>query len=357
MSAAPPPCAPRPATVADMGEIAELLHRIFGTRQTVEFLRWKLTGLAGQLIGSIVLAANARIVGFLGQIPVRVRVMGRDVSAAQGTDVGLLEEYRRLDTFLSMVQASARAMCAAGVSLAYGTANATAGPLAAKLLSPMQVASVPLLVRPLSAENRSLGAVARMLARLLSAGERLCPVKPARPLDGVRLGRVARFDARFDRFWKEVCDDYPVAVVRDAAHLNWRYVNVPGLVYERLCVESADASRIEGYAVLGLRRRGGLLRGCIADLVTARKGDPGIGSLLIRAAVDWFRAQAADVAEAWAFPHTHLRRLLVRHGFISRRTGPGGLHVSALASGAKADVTAAGHARNWFLSMGDSDTV
>jgi hypothetical protein len=346
----------RPATFADLGDVAELLHRVFGVRQTVESLRWKLTGCAGRLIGSTVLATDRRIVGFLGQIPVRVRLMGRDVLAAQGTDVSILEDYRRIDTYLGMVQASVLAMRAEGVALTYGTANAHIGPVVTQLFGGKRLAPVPLLVRPLSPTDASLGWGARMLARVLSASDRLSRGDSAPLGDRLRIGRFERFDDRFDRFWREIRDDYPVMLARDAAHLNWRYVDAPHVAYERISVEDA-AGQIEGYAVLGLRRRGGRLRGHIADLVTARNGDPRIVSLLIRAAVAWLRAQAADVAEVWAFPHTHLRRALICRGFIPRRTGPGGFQVSAMASATNANPLMAERADHWFLSMGDSDTV
>jgi hypothetical protein len=326
--------------------------------------------------------------------------MGHEVLAAQGTDVGILEEHRRLDAFLGMVQASVREMRAEGVALTYGTANAGAGTMTTELLGLKRLAPVPLLVRPLSSTAAALGWGARMLARVLYACDRLrrshygvrdaaeaaekLPAEAGTPTgsagvppsggrspglqppahtDGLhsanrrfRLSRIARFDERFDRFWQEIRDDYPVMLVRDAAHLNWRYAGAPNAVFERLCIESA-AGRIEGYAVLGLRRRDGRLRGCIADLVTARNGDPGIVASLIHAAIAWFHAQAADVAEVWAFPHTHLRRALVCRGFIPRRTGPGGFQVNALASATAANPSVAERAGRWFLSIGDSDTV
>jgi hypothetical protein len=357
MSAVQSACIVRPATISDLSDVADLLHRVFGVRQTVESLRWKLMGGAGRLIGSTVLVADRRIVGFLGQIPVRVRVTGREVLAAQGTDVSILEEYRRIDAFLGMVRASVLDMRAEGVALTYGTANAHMGPLATQLFGLKRLAPVPLLVRPLSPTDASLGWVARMLARALSVSDRLSERDSATLRDRLRIARVMRFDERFDRFWEEIRDDYPAMLVRDAAHLNWRYVDTPNGAYERIGIEGAPGGRIEGYAVLGLRRRGGRLRGHIADLVTPRKGDPRIVKRLIRAAVAWFRAQAADVADVWMFPHTHLHRALVCRGFIPRRTGPGGFQVSALASAAAANPFMAERADHWFLSMGDSDTV
>jgi hypothetical protein len=357
MSAVLSACIARPATFADLGDVAELLHRIFGVRQTVEALRWKLTGCAGRLIGSTVLTADRRIVGFLGQIPVRVRVMGREVLAAQGTDVSILEDYRRIDAFLGMVQASVLDMRAEGVALTYGTANAHFGPLATQLFGRAKPAPVPLLVRPLSPTDASWGWGARILTRVLAISDRLSERDSAAFRDRFWIRRVVRFDERFDRFWREIRDDYPVMLVRDAAHLNWRYVDTPHVAYERISIEDAAAGRIEGYAVLGLCRRGGRLRGHIADLVTARTGDPRIVTLLIRDAVAWLRAQAADVADVWTFPHTHLRRALIGRGFIPRRTGPGGFQVSALASATNANPLMAERADSWFLSMGDSDTV
>jgi hypothetical protein len=283
--------------------------------------------------------------------------MGRAVLAAQGTDVGILEEYRRLDAFLGMVQASVRAMQTDGVALTYGTANADARTMTTELLGLKRLAPVPILVRPLSGADTSFGRGTRMLARVLSACDRLSDQEPAVLGGRFRLKRIARFDERFDRFWQQIRDDYPVMLVRDAVHLNWRYVDTPDVVYERLYIEDAASGRIEGYVVLGLRRRGGQLRGHIADLVTARNGDPRIVSLLIRAGIAWLRAQAADVVEVWAFPHTHLRRALVCRGFVPRRTGPGGFQVSALASATDANPSVAERAGHWFLSMGDSDTV
>lgn len=356
MSAVLSTCIARPAAFDDLGAVAELLHRVFGVRQTVETLRWKFTGCTGRVAGSTVLVVDRRIVGFLGQVPVRVRVVGHEVPAAQGTDLCILEEYRRLNAFLGMVQASVREMRTAGVALTYGIANPGTGPMATELFGHRPLVSVPLLVRPLSPADTSLARGARLLARVLSACDRLREREPADRQNPFPLSRIARFDERFDRFWREIRDDYPVMLVRDAAHLNWRYVDAPDVVYERLCIESA-ADRIGGYAVLGLRRRGRQLRGQIVDIVTPRNGDLRVVGRLVRAAVTWLRAQGADVAEVWAFPHTHLRLALMCRGFIPRRTGPGGFQANALTCNAEAEVAAAEQAKNWCLAMGDSDTV
>jgi len=83
---------------------------------------------------------------------------------------------------------------------------------------------------------------------------------------------LTRFDSRFDRFWQRIRDDYPIMLVRDATYLNWRYVDAPGVTYERLALEETTSGEIEGFAVLRTTLRGDRIRGRICDLVTPRQG-------------------------------------------------------------------------------------
>lgn len=354
MTAALPTCTARPATLNDLEGVAELLGRVFGKRRNADELRRKFTGCIGRLTGSVVLTYDGRIAGFLGQIPVRLRVAEREVPAVQGADMAVLQDHRRLDAFLTMIDASVRALQAEAVEVAYGTANGDATAVVAELLGQKQLARAPLLVRPIGAGAARTAPAVRLAARVIDA----CDGTTARGDSrlGWRVNRLERFDARFDSFWHMVRDDYRVQVVRDAAYLNWRYVDAPGAVYERICIED-PSGRVQGYAVLGVRRRGAQLRGCIADLVTARQGSARLARRLVREAVAWFRARGADIGEAWAFPHTHLRAALVRRGFIPRRTGQGGLHAGALSLPARPAMAAVEQERSWFLSLGDSDTV
>ena len=350
MKREPPTCAARTATLDDFEEIAELLQRVFGVPQSAAVLRRKFTGCAGCLIGCSVLVRAGRIVGFLGQIPVRLCVAGRDVLAVQGADVGILEEHRRLDAFLDLIRASVRELEAAEVALAYGIVNADAGLSLAALLGKPAATPVPLLVRPLrgALPARVLAACARGVERVAGRGATSVP-------SGLRLARPTRFDDRFDRFWQRIRNDYRILLARDAAYLNARYANGSGAVYERICLERAATGEIEAYAVLRTARHKERLRGRVCDLVTPRRSDPRAAHALIEAAVAWLSAQQAEVADAWMFPHVHLRPALQQHGFIPRRTGPGGFSVSVLEAGA--GLLGAEHAANWFLAMGDSDTV
>lgn len=349
MSQARPPVLARPATLDDLEAVARLNHRIFGVEPTVASLAWKFTDQTGRLAGSTVLTSGGTVVGFLGQIPVRMSVGGHEQLATQTTDVGILEEYRRLDTFLTLIQTSINELKVAGVTIAYGTANAAASLTLSSLLGQTPVASIPLLVRPFA--NLCLPTGRRKRAPATH------PLSSALLHDTLWLTSLPRFDDRFDRFWQRIRNDYPIMLVRDADALNRRFFSAPGGAYECLGIENMVSGEIEGYAILAITHRGDQVRGRICDLVTPRQGRRHLVHALISAALKWFRTQQAEVADVWMFPHTHLRLALQLHGFIPRRTRKGGFRASFVLPGARPDLPNLARANQWFLSMSDSDTV
>ncbi len=335
MNATPCTLSARAAAIGDWDSIAGLLRRVFGVETNRDILCWKYAGSEGRTIGSAVLAADRRIVGFLGQIPVRIRVAGHDRLAAQGADVAIEAEYRRLDAFLSLTDASTASLRAAGISLAYGIANSQATDPLSILLGEQRVAATPLLVRPLG---------------------RLFP-PPAHSRTGANVVRPGGFDTRFDRFWLRIRDDYPIMLARDAAHLNWRYAETSGRAYERLAVEHPATGEIEGYAVLTIDARHHGRRGRICDLVTPRNADPQAAHTLIAESLRWFQSNKCRIADIWMFRHTHLHPVLLRHVFIPRKTNAGGLHAAPLTPEAAMRIPGIEQPTRWHLSLGDSDTV
>ncbi|MEI6515261.1 MAG: GNAT family N-acetyltransferase [bacterium] len=362
MSITRPVFAARPATVDDLEEITDLLHRIFGVRQEAARLRWKFGGVSGKLAGSVVLTNRRKIIGFLGQIPVRVNASGHEILACQGTDVGILEEYRRLDSYMTLLHACIGELEAAKVALSYGTANADAKFTLSTLLGQQSVAAIPLLIRPFSgafrpSPGRKPVAFAPLLAACLRRLEHGAARKPASVHGALRVSRLDRFDYRFDLFWLRIKDDYPNMVVRDAAYLNWRYVDAPGNRYARIIIEDKSSGIIEGFAVLGVTRWKDRVRGRICELVTPRRSNHRTEHALITTSLKWMRSQNVDLTDVWMLPHAHLRFALRQHGFIPRKAGSGGLQMSLLAAGSALNLEGWNRPDNWFMSLGDSDMV
>ncbi len=168
----------------------------------------------------------------------------------------------------------------------------------------LDVPAVAAAMRP------ALGRVAGPLGRVKrrAAG-------PTRLPAGWTVAELAAFDAEADALWAEVGEGYGVAIVRDAAYLNWRYVENP-----------------DHYAVYGLRRDG-LLRGIVVLKTTTRHGipvgeivdivapaqDARIHRLLLRIAVDHSRRLGCALVEAWSIRGTWLDRRLVLSGLAIPR--------------------------------------
>ena len=127
--------------------------------------------------------------------------------------------------------------------------------------------------------GRALGAVADLFVRGV----------PEQPEGVGKL--VGEFDARFDTLWADVRAAYACITRRDAALLNWRYLDRPATHYHTLVRE--DASELRGYVVLSVFEKRGIRRGRIVDLLARRDDDEARHDLVIGA----MRALAACGAD------------------------------------------------------------
>jgi hypothetical protein len=130
------------------------------------------------------------------------------------------------------------------------------------------------------------------------------------------------FDTRFDALWTSVKDLYPAICRRDAALLNWRYMEHPDADHVVLTLTTSD--RLRGYCVVRAFDRQGRRRGKILDLLTAPDDQDGREALLA-AAVKELRRLRVERAECFS-SGADVGRLLDRLGFapkISKAGRPG----------------------------------
>jgi hypothetical protein len=85
--------------------------------------------------------------------------------------------------------------------------------------------------------NRFVGAVAWPYIRLISR---------AKPLTA-QIEPIRRFDQRFTELWARVAPSFGLAVRRDAAYLNWKYIEPPHVRYSVVALTREDT--MAGYAV------------------------------------------------------------------------------------------------------------
>jgi GNAT superfamily N-acetyltransferase len=284
------------------------------------------------------------IIGQYATMPVKLSVQGRDVDASWGMDVMVAPERQRQGLGDVLFRTWDRET---GAALGLGLSESSY-----RLFQKMQwpdVGPVPCLVKPLS--RRALRrpnwpvALNRLVSYVTLPWVRL--VARARPLQGeVRL--IRHFDDGFTRLWERVAPQFAFAVRRDAAYLNWKYIQAPHVRYSiAALVRDGDPA---GYAVY---RHVQEPRGRVTLLVDFL-ADPGDAAGLLTL-LRWIdrEARAADSDKIRTFAlHEGFRRLLRKSGYYSVKST---MDFVAKINAVRLPDAFYGSTATWHVTLGDSD--
>ena len=213
---------------------------------------------------------------------------------------------------------------------------------------------LPLYVRPLDVprmlKNRpSSNPLAHVVAKAAHPLVRLADAAgegAARWRNAV-LEPIERFDVRVDGLWAAARERYAVIARRDYQALRWRFDMLPDPSrYERFYL--MEEGRLRGYAVVCVGRRHGAMAGIIVDyLAMADWARP-----LFARCVEHLR-RAGSAAVYCTTLNRHAERELYPLGFVRRESGSH--FMIRLGSGPGPDVDTVATARNWFITLADSD--
>jgi GNAT superfamily N-acetyltransferase len=284
------------------------------------------------------------VIGQYATMPVKLSVQGHEIDAAWGMDVMVAPERQRQGLGEVLFRTWDRNV---GASLGLGLSESSYR-LFQKMRWP-DVGPVPCFVKPLTRRalrrpgwsvtaNRLVSALTLPLVKLVS--------RP-RPLEGeVRI--VRQFDGSFTRLWERVAPQFAFAVRRDAAYLNWKYIQAPHVRYTIATLERDGL--VAGYIVYRhLQEARGRVT-IVVDWLTAPDDHAGLLTLL-----RWVdrEARAADSDKIRAFAmHAGFRKLLRQSGYFTvKSTMEFVAKVNAL------DLSPGFYKAtdNWHVTLGDSD--
>ena len=359
----------RDTAPSDAAVLVRFAREAFGAPWTEDFVRWKyFANPAGRAFGRCALL-DGRPAAFYGNIPVHLKLGGRAVLAAQAVDAMVAPEARRRRLFVILGQQTFAQMDEAGVALAYAFPNPVSLAAFVERMGWKPVGAAPRWVRVLDASavargGGRAGPAAWLYALWLWAFSRSRPIPPTissrrKGGDDLSIREIESFDERFDRFWQAAAADFPIAVVRDAAYLNWRYVERPASPYHALAAERGGA--LAGWAVLSTRDAAEARVAVVTELLAA-PGENEAGPALLAECERLARSLGCAQLQAWLLPHhDRYRRMFAAAGFVFRpaRYAPGPLRYTTPhiirphpAQALAPDPT---QAANWFLSAGDYD--
>ncbi len=284
------------------------------------------------------------IVGQYATMPVRLSLGGREVQGSWGMDVMVAPERQRQGLGEALFRTWDRNV---GASLGLGLSESSYR-LFQKLRWP-DVGPVPCFVKPLTRRALRRPNWPTSINRLVSALTLpiVKVVARSRPLAAeVRL--IQRFDESFTALWEQLAPKFALAVRRDAAYLNWKYVSAPHVRYSIAALRRDD--RNVGYAVY---RHLHEPRGRVTLLVDFL-ADPADESGL-RTLIGWVDREArqadSDKIRAYAM-HASFRKALKRSGYFQVKST---MEFVVKVNGIDVDLSFYERTDDWHITLGDSD--
>jgi hypothetical protein len=284
------------------------------------------------------------IVGQYATMPVRLSLAGREVQGSWGMDVMVAPERQRQGLGEVLFRTWDRNV---GASLGLGLSDSSYR-LFQKMRWP-DVGPVPCFVKPLTRRalrrpNWPVG-VNRLVSALTLPIVKI--VARTRPL-AAEVRMIQRFDDSFTKLWEQLAPRFGLAVRRDAAYLNWKYVNAPHVRYSIAALRRDDKN--VGYAVYRhfLEPRGRVT--LLVDFLTDPDDEAGFATLL-----RWVdrEARQADSDKIRTFAmHGAFRRVLRRSGYFAVKST---MEFVVKVNDVQVDQTFYDNTDNWHITLGDSD--
>jgi hypothetical protein len=277
-------------------------------------------------------------------MPVRLSLKGKEIQGSWGMDVMVAPERQRQGLGEVLFRTWDRQV---GASLGLGLSESSYK-LFQKLRWP-DVGPVPCFVKPLTRRalrrpdwplglNRLVSAVTLPLVKVVARN---------RPLRAeVRL--LQRFDDTFTALWESVASKFDLAVRRDAAYLNWKYVAAPHVRYSIAALRRND--RNVGYVVYRhlVEPRGRVT--LLVDFLTDPDDQDGFATLL-----GWVDREArradSDKIRGYAF-HAAYGRSLRKSGYFQVKSA---MHLVVKVNAVEVPPTFYEDTDGWHITLGDSD--
>jgi GNAT superfamily N-acetyltransferase len=284
------------------------------------------------------------IVGQYATMPVRLSMKGQDLHGSWGMDVMVAPERQRQGIGEVLFRTWDHHV---GASLGLGL-SPSSHRLFQKLKWP-EVGPVPCLVKPLTRRalrrpgwpmplNRLVGALTYPYVRILSR---------SRPLRA-QIEPVRHFDARFTELWERVSPALGLAVRRDAAYLNWKYVEPPHVRYSIVALKRDET--VGGYAVYRhLQEPRGRVT-VLVDFLADPSDREGLETLM-----RWVdrEARAANSDKIRVFTtHAGFRRVLGASGYFSVKST---LEFTIKVNAVTVPARFYQDTDDWHFTLGDSD--
>lgn len=318
----------RPYRPGDEQQILSLFRRVFGIERTIEHWRWKYQRNPLGHYTLVVESPSGELVGHYGGLPVRIAWDEKTVVMPQIVDAMLDPRVRRGLRRPGVFAILVNQYIAGLGQMAGGYGFPTPEHLRAgkRLAGFVPLGPVPLLSKPLDAGS-TLG---------------------DRGTFFVIVHEEADLDARMDSLWRRCYLERPVAIIRNAAYLRWRYLECPDVRYHFLVAQRRFSRTILGLAVLRLGWQTHPIA-CLVDWLVP-SSSAAVGGALLAYAERMAGAAGMKSLQAWFPPASRQFHFLLEAGFRCEATP-----YELVALSADPSISLEWARDRWYYTMGDSD--
>ena len=332
----------------DRAAVDSLFRRVHGDAPAESYLsrwRWQYErnpNLPDGLPLIWLVRMDGDVIGQYATMPVRLMVNGTEIDAAWGMDVMITPDHQRMGLGRIMFDTWDKGV---GASIGLGLTDASAG-LFKKMQWP-DMGRVPRLVKPMSSRVQDEPPTSGSLPARMSHAVRNLATR-MRPIGG-DVRRVTHFDDSATRLWERVGRKFAFAVRRDAAYLNWKFVETAHLAYDIATL--VEDGEMQGYVVIRHVEQLGWRATILADFMV----DPGQPEAF-RARLRWVDREAiaarSDIIRVFT-THAGFATTLRQAGYLDR---PPVMRFVAQINAVEVSPGYYDSFAQWHVTVGDSDS-
>ena len=226
-------------------------QQVLGSLQLNELLKWRYQQNPAGQARQFVAIDQQQWVGHVGIEPLRLKVGPRQILAFQAGHVLVAKDYQGKWLFSQLAKQMHDYLAGQGEYLLLGFPNKAAFPVWRRQKW-QDFVKIPTLASPLRwGPLLKLKAPAfsflkyplDLFSTWLRLATRRCPPKD------FTIEPVSKVGTEFDQLWQETERQFPVAAIRDAKYLNWRYFSAPKSKHYTLLACRDQAGKLIGYLV------------------------------------------------------------------------------------------------------------
>jgi hypothetical protein len=329
-------------------QLSELCLEVNGYQLAPEYWRWcYLDNPVGEN-RTVIASRNNRVVGKFGSIHMRLSNGKEQMLGLLLEGLSIIPAERSWSCFSGLLSLSRDTSSAKNdAAFGFAIANSTSATLSPHT-GGTNIGSIPLYSGFINVE-RVLAS--RRLPRSLAISGRLAQpfvgLKLPKQDSGIEIRSIDVFDDEFNQLWANIEGRRKLTLVKDAAFLNWRYVDCPGREYSRIAAYRHN--RLHGYAVFRAtpsRRDGFLLE------LQAMDDDPQTMTTLLAHSVQVMNDKGVGLFSASFNKDSPQTALLKKTGFVSWGTRLWNMELAVVPKAGGKSGPELQH-ENWSYSLGD----